>query len=256
ESNKYAVKASTDGGLDPAQYDIGTNLTLTPFTHGLVGYWTLDETSGSIAQDWSGYGNTLTAGALGSSASWSTGKIGNSFQLLASAKTNTTPCPIGLSTGIAPSNILYNLPQSNFSISMWSNLSAGGALFHLYTQYTYSTSFTGMWGRDVTIEVANSLSQYTPLAGIVVPKDSLWHHVVYVFDINNSTQSLYIDGIKTKTVQNLSANYGNPSSIHFGTYDVNWCGAGHALVGLLDDIRIYRRALRDDEIVGLYNVYK
>ncbi|MCL5006877.1 MAG: LamG domain-containing protein, partial [Patescibacteria group bacterium] len=57
ESDKYQSYASTDGGVDPTTYEVGTNLTLTPFLHGLVGYWPLNEGSGTTAYDKSGWGN-------------------------------------------------------------------------------------------------------------------------------------------------------------------------------------------------------
>ncbi|PJB83196.1 hypothetical protein CO087_02220, partial [Candidatus Wolfebacteria bacterium CG_4_9_14_0_8_um_filter_39_46] len=43
ESEKYTERAAKDGGVDLAEYEIGTNLSLAPFTHGLVGYWSFDE---------------------------------------------------------------------------------------------------------------------------------------------------------------------------------------------------------------------
>ena len=37
ESEKYSDKSTTDGGIDPATLEIGTDLKLSPFVHGLVG---------------------------------------------------------------------------------------------------------------------------------------------------------------------------------------------------------------------------
>ena len=54
--------AITDGGRMPGVYETGSNLSLGPFTRdkGLVGYWPLDEASGTIAYDYSGQGNNGT----------------------------------------------------------------------------------------------------------------------------------------------------------------------------------------------------
>ena len=65
ESEKYSDKSTTDGGIDPATLEIGTDLKLSPFVHGLVGYWKFDET-GTTANDSSGFGNN---GAMFSSTS-------------------------------------------------------------------------------------------------------------------------------------------------------------------------------------------
>src|SRR3989339_2014252 len=61
-----ADKTSTDGGDSYSTFEIGTDLTLAPYKDtGLVGYWRMDEGTGSIVKDSSGnnytgtiYGNT------------------------------------------------------------------------------------------------------------------------------------------------------------------------------------------------------
>jgi prepilin-type N-terminal cleavage/methylation domain-containing protein len=59
ESEKYTPQAGTDGGPDPALYEVGSNKDLAPFVGGLVGWWKFDET-GTTANDSSGYGNNGT----------------------------------------------------------------------------------------------------------------------------------------------------------------------------------------------------
>ncbi|MCL5006843.1 MAG: LamG domain-containing protein, partial [Patescibacteria group bacterium] len=72
ESDKYQSYASTDGGVDPTTYEVGTNLTLTPFLHGLVGYWPLNEGSGTTAYDKSGWGNEGTLSGATDLPTWTT----------------------------------------------------------------------------------------------------------------------------------------------------------------------------------------
>ena len=60
ESSSYSDQSANDGGIDPASFEMGTDLTLSPFTHGLVGYWKFDETGTSLT-DSSGFGNTGTS---------------------------------------------------------------------------------------------------------------------------------------------------------------------------------------------------
>ena len=79
ESEKYTERAAKDGGVDLAEYEIGTNLSLAPFTHGLVGYWKFDEGSGTTASDSSGYGNTGTLSTGASAPGWTTGKVGGAL---------------------------------------------------------------------------------------------------------------------------------------------------------------------------------
>ncbi|MDW8279618.1 MAG: prepilin-type N-terminal cleavage/methylation domain-containing protein [bacterium] len=61
ESQKQILRyVANDGGPDPSIYELGTDLNLAPFVGGLVGYWSFDEGSGTIAYDRSGYDNHLT----------------------------------------------------------------------------------------------------------------------------------------------------------------------------------------------------
>ncbi len=59
ESDKYQTQAAESGNPDPTTYAVG-NVSLTPFVHGLVGYWGFDEGGGTTANDSSGFLNTGT----------------------------------------------------------------------------------------------------------------------------------------------------------------------------------------------------
>ncbi len=65
-------KASKDGGSYPELYEVGSNLKLLPVSRdpSLVGYWSFDEGSGTIAYDRSGKGNN---GTLFNGPTWQTG---------------------------------------------------------------------------------------------------------------------------------------------------------------------------------------
>jgi len=55
ESAKYQATEGSD-----AMYTVGSNTTLAPFLSGLVGWWPLNEGTGTIAYDLSGYNNNGT----------------------------------------------------------------------------------------------------------------------------------------------------------------------------------------------------
>lgn len=76
ESEKQSEKAAKDGGVDPAMYEVGTNLKLSPFVRGLVGYWSFDEGQGTTAYDASGFGNN---GTLTNGPTWVDGKVGKAL---------------------------------------------------------------------------------------------------------------------------------------------------------------------------------
>jgi hypothetical protein len=83
ESAKYQLGGSSDvisadGGTLASVYEKGSITGLEPLDYGdptLVGYWTFDEGSNSIAYDYSGNNATGSwSGTLGSQ--WTTGKVG------------------------------------------------------------------------------------------------------------------------------------------------------------------------------------
>ncbi|MBF0103063.1 MAG: carboxypeptidase regulatory-like domain-containing protein, partial [Desulfobacterales bacterium] len=80
-----------------------------------------------------------------------------------------------------------------------------------------------------------------------------WHHIVAIYyggTLSQSTVQLYIDGIK----QELQKDGGGTGSAN--TYNGNYrLGGGETsnqLYGLIDDVRVYNRALSESEIQQLY----
>ena len=86
ESQKYKTGGgndviSSDGGSLASVYEKGTKLGLEPLDYGdssLVGYWTFDEGTGSIAYDYSGSNATgsWSGTATGTSGYYSPGRVG------------------------------------------------------------------------------------------------------------------------------------------------------------------------------------
>jgi len=72
-----------------------------------------------------------------------------------------------------------------------------------------------------------------------------WHCLVSTFE--NGVQKLYIDGIliQTKNTGFTTLNQCNNSDIRIGSW---WSGDPQLFKGIIDDIRIYNRALTEDEV--------
>ena len=78
--------------------------------------------------------------------------------------------------------------------------------------------------------------------------DGEWIHVVFVFEGNIS--KIYVDGqMLSQTEYSGSINVGNDRDLYFGRFSNYW----YPLDGVLDDIRIYNRALTESEVKALYN---
>lgn len=255
ESERFLQSnANRDGGTDPARIEAGTSRALWARATGLVGYWSFDEGSGTTARDLSDSGAHLAIGGVGATVSWGAGKIGSAIEMLPSAKTATTPCPTGVSNaGTLPSSI-RNLPQSVFTLVGWYRFSAGPAIMRFATQHG-NVNFNGFWMYTGSIDVANSLSQNTGLA-FAFPADNQWRMFTYTFNRPGSTHRVYLDGRLAASASNLSGDYGNINRLHFGHYDTHWCGAGHAMTGFIDEVRMYNRILSDAEIEAIFNATK
>ncbi len=217
-----------------------------------VGIWDFNEGSGGTAGDSSGYDNILDIGAIGSNVIWDDGINGKCLNYLPSAKTASTPCPTGAYKNITSSNPIYNLPQDRFSFMAWLKISNNGTIVRLRTQYSVPGCCSGFWIRNYgNAYIANDSGVNTPIA-VSVPADNSWHHFVYTFDLPTQTHRIYIDSKLFQSASNLSGSYGNISKINLGIYDANWCGANHAMTGLIDDVRIYEQALSSAQIKKLY----
>jgi hypothetical protein len=87
-------------------------------------------------------------------------------------------------------------------------------------------------------------------------EDGSWHHFAVVFTTDttvaaNNTVDIYIDGVLN---QGSLTQFGNPYGT--GTNGVDFSGrygGTEPTDGLLDEIRIYNRALTAVEVTALYN---
>jgi len=79
--------------------------------------------------------------------------------------------------------------------------------------------------------------------------DNLWHCVAGIYDDSNNKVYHYIDGALALTQDEFSSLPNNSISMIIG--DENYFA--FPFTGIIDDIRIYNRALTGDEILALYN---
>lgn len=200
--------------------------------NGLVGYWPLDESSGSAIADSSGNGNG--------------GTLSGSF-----SRTSTTPPltfsdpeAVTLSGGYASLGI-NNLPANNAvqSISLWVKLVSNGGTQNMIALANSGSSSgvqVGIRGGGLT---AWSWGGGT-LISTSLPSTGVWHHVAYTWDGTNN--QLYLDGVAA-TSTTTAHQIATPSQAFLGTYD----GADELLSGSLDDVRVYNRALSSTEVSTL-----
>jgi len=243
ESDKYILEnTAKDGGVDPALYEIGSDLTLAPFTGGLVGYWSFDET-GTTANDYSGYSNN---GTMYSSTT--------PYNLHTSANCKLGSCASfdGVDDYVeVPDSASLNPGSDNFTVAVWFKLNSVGALSGsiLYNkEITYEASagggyFTYAWQPHWSWDGETSFPVNV----------GEWYQAVVVYDHVN--QYVYKNGQLVYS-RAQTGNIGtNTTALRIGARGAP--GAANSFFpGLIDEIRIYKRALSAAEIKALYDATK
>jgi hypothetical protein len=246
---------------------------LTPMTlnQGLVAHWSFDDGEGSsLALDTSGnnHNGTLTGGT------WiSDGRFSGALQLLSGEYVTVAPSPfLAVPATSTPSSTPASAPViSKFSVSAWVRI-------HTYLQ---DTTADGVWGTVISTEVGNtggwevnvshryadpglnfaywngrylggydyaSCTSCMPLPVAGSPSTMPWTQVVAVVDRDNpNTISLYINGQLQGTSQVPEGILPGNATLTIG----QWPSGGRYLIGDIDDIAIWNRALVPSEVVML-----
>jgi prepilin-type N-terminal cleavage/methylation domain-containing protein len=238
ESAKYIPLMASDGGSYDGLYQKGSQLDITPpfRNYGLVGYWPLNEGTGTIAYDYSGNKDN---------ASWSGTQAGTSgYYSAGEADLWPWAGTFDGSTDYAATNAAASLVVGNvFTLSAWVKVTgttndsqvigynAGGGMPSLQINSGY-----------IRI-VAGGVSQIG--TSTVAIQDTNWHYVVWTK--NGSTNVIYLDGVNvTGSLTNITM-VSTVTQVYLGST---------GFPGLIDDARIYNRALSAADIQALYNAEK
>ena len=263
ESQKYRLggandAVSGDGGTLASVYEKGSALGLMPLDYGdptLVGYWPMDEGSGNTAWDWSGNNASGTwQGGLVNGSHYAPGKIGGWAGEFVASDTDYVTAGTGPILG------------DNFSIGMWvysygTQVASGQILFQgsrggVETQ-PYGIAFGG---DSIYASISNPSS--TPVSGgsrtINYASDHNQWHQIWFIDRNKSLE-IYLDGVLsggTPVATNVTPDNVGPLTLYIGRGKYLGSPYYRLFNGLLDDVRIYNRALSAAEIQELYSAGK
>lgn len=204
--------------------------------YGLVGWWRMEEVSGSVVSDSSGAGNHGTA--VGT-PTWS-GEAKESFGSIELDGTNYVEVP----------GLLFD--GQSASLAGWAKLtqadSRGAEIVslgdHIGIRLDSDTKGTQSW-------IYNG-SNFDELESGHTHENSGWHHFATSFDERTLELKFYIDGVLqvSQTTTNVLTLSGQGDSTHIGQH-----GNGQAnrdFTGLLDDIRVYNRTIRPEEVRTLF----
>jgi hypothetical protein len=241
-------KTSIDGGDSYSTYEIGTDLSLSPYKDtGLVGYWKFDDASGTTATDSSGYNNT---GILTNGPTWKT----------------QTDCKRGGCLYFGDLDHVYVASSTSLritgahSLSVWFSIGNTSDSKFLIGRNAGSPGVSpyGIWvyeGNDNIYyefrDVANTRS-FLPSSIQSINQINNWYHVVATWDgtTNTNSRKIYVNGILDAQSQ---PSYSTLSDI----YDIYIGGnTGNDSAGYVDEARIYNRALSASEVKALYEATK
>jgi hyaluronate lyase len=207
-------------------------------TNGLMGWWKMDESSGTTAFDSSGnganatvHGGTFTAGHL-SNALHLTGGTNNAlFTSTDTAQTTVTAWVRADSNG--GSNFPRILVTPGYYINFRFDGSANNnALDFVTTSTANGTTATGEW-----LAPANSVDIGS------------WYHVAVSYDKSSAANvpALYVNGVKM-SLTILTSPSATAASYSGTTFIGNRLTLDRGWDGLIDDLRIYNRLLSDAEV--------
>jgi hypothetical protein len=229
-SNEKAITGQIDTAIDD---NIIANTLTVPADY--IGYWPLDETSGTIAVDASGNGNNGTV----ASATWSTnGRIKGCLNF----------------NGVNNYVGVYRDVVDDFSIAFWVKTTATGGTGQWYNGDGLVDGSVGAGANDFGTALVGKLFAFgvgnpdTTLVSSTPVNDGLWHYCVATRAQSTGAMQLYVDGVLQASGAGSTNPLTVPPYLRFGGIQ----SGGGFLNGSLDEIKIYDRALGNLEIAALY----
>jgi hypothetical protein len=210
---------------------------------GLTGFWPFNNDQDTVAKDQSGHRSDGIV--YGPAWTWAPGKVGQGIQLSAATQR--------MQIGNAYTSFMID-PTNAFTIALWVKITGHNGtydeIFGRTNEYGPSPFSIGITStRHITTTVGSS-----SLNSSAMLQDSTWYHVALTY--RDSSRVLYINGVKDNGGSNIMAE-----DLYFPSTRRTCLGAGikedgsylaNGCMGLVDEVRIYNRALRANDIAYLY----
>jgi hypothetical protein len=229
---------------------------------GFVGWWKLDETSGTAAADSSGSGNNGTLVNMTSPSCWVTGQIGNALVFdglddYVNLGTNSS-LNFGSSKPFTIAAWVKTTEDYGLIVSFRSSTD-GGPVIDLSVGYEGATADPGK--AMILVRQDGGSGGYAHVKSGTSVKDGQWHHVAAVRG-SGSTIELFLDGVSQGTSSGSESGGAITTNLRAIGSERRWVSDSYGtsdqryLVGTIDDVRIYNRALTAAEIAQLATILK
>ena len=238
------------GSANPTTLTMNANKTVTatfiPGTADLIAYWRFDEASGTTVTDSSGNSNT---GTLVNGGTWTTGKVRNGLRF------------DGTNDHVVVNNSAsINSITNRITIAFWANAAdlsndwvtalqrrnaADWFDWQIYLRASDAPTanhpvFRVDWNSNGAIDTGEQVECSTILA------TSQWYFVAVIYD--GSQMRFYLNGTSCGTTAKSGGVIPNSARQIWLGGNEPW---GEYLNGMLDEVRIYKRALSQAEIQAL-----
>jgi hypothetical protein len=211
--------------------------------NGLVGYWSFDENTGTLAGDASGNGNT---GTLTNGPTWTTGKLGKAINFDGANDYVTMGDPTALKLAGAFTISAWIYPESFGGNSRGRIVDKNSGFIAGYLLDLDNFNTTN--GIAVAVNDGFSATSRSRIFSNAVTLNK-WQHIIALFDGTNVT--VYNNGVSVGASQTLTVPTSGTDNFVIGGRTTD---NTRNFDGYIDEVRVYNRALSGTEITNLYNL--
>jgi hypothetical protein len=161
----------------------------------------------------------------------------------------------------------FGFNNQSFSISAWVQIAANDDFYrsmvcfddyiNIQPHFTLAKGRSGFHDGRIYAEIWTSSGQSIPFTnqdGDQLPKNQ-WLHLVSIVDCGTNKMTLYLDNALQETVNLVGFDYSSAENLKFYIGDTPYQDERNAPHnGLIDDVRIYDRALTEAEVGQLYTI--
>jgi hypothetical protein len=240
-----STKDAWSGRLVVLATGSGTGGVLITSNPGLVGHWKMDEGTGAVARDSSGWGND--ANLIGT-PTWSPSPKGLAVNFDGFTSYGVVSDQWALDPTTSLTLAAWIRPQAQGSLDIISRATAG-TLDGYALSLTPSNASTNPRTVVMQVNEASSGNTYRVNSTTQYPTNgSTWMHVAATYD--GTAMRMYINGVEERSELGPPSIAANLINVGLGSQS----DGARKFRGHLDDVRIYRRALSPTEIGELAKV--